>query len=73
MNSAKRKGYSGTAIFTKHEPLSVSNGIGIEKHDNEGRVITLEYKKAFLVTVYTPNSQSELRRLSQNKEWDKDF
>lgn len=60
-NYANRRGYSGTAVFTKKEPLSVAYGIGIEEHDKEGRVITLEYEKFYLVTVYTPNSQSELR------------
>ena len=59
-NYAVKKGYSGTAIFTKHEPLSVAYGIGMEEHDQEGRVITLEYPQFYLVTVYTPNSQNEL-------------
>ena len=62
-NYAIKKGYSGTAIFTKHEPLSVAYGIGMEEHDQEGRVITLEYSDFYLVTVYTPNSQDELARL----------
>lgn len=61
-NYANRRGYSGTAVFTKKEPLSVAYGIGIEEHDKEGRVITLEYEKFYLVTVYTPNSQSELQQ-----------
>ena len=69
-NYAKKKGYSGTAIFTKHEPLTVSCGIGIEEHDMEGRVLTLEYEKFYLVTCYTPNSQSELARLSYRMEWE---
>ena len=72
-NYAERKGYSGTAIFTKHTPLSVSCGIGIEEHDREGRVITLEYADFFLVTVYTPNSQNELRRLDYRMRWEDDF
>lgn len=63
-NYANRRGYSGTAVFTKKEPISVKNGIGIEEHDKEGRVITLEFKEFYFITVYTPNSQSELRRLS---------
>lgn len=62
-NYAKRKGYSGTAIFTKQEPLSAAYGIGIEEHDTEGRVITLEFEEFYFVTVYTPNSQNELARL----------
>ena len=62
-NYAEKKGYSGTAIFTKHEPLSVSYGIGIEEHDHEGRVITLEYPDFYMITCYTPNSQNELARL----------
>jgi exodeoxyribonuclease-3 len=72
-NYAERKGYSGTAIFTKHTPLSVTYGIGIEEHDREGRVITLEYADFFLVTVYTPNSQNELRRLDYRMQWEDDF
>lgn len=72
-NSAVRKGYSGTAIFAKREPLSVSYGIGIEEHDQEGRVITLEYEDFYFVTVYTPNSQNELARLSYRMDWEKDF
>ena len=72
-NYANRRGYSGTAVFTKKEPLSVAYGIGIEEHDKEGRVITLEYEKFYLVTVYTPNSQSELRRLEYRMHWEEDF
>lgn len=69
----RKKGYSGTAVFTKHEPISASYGIGIAEHDTEGRVITLEYEKFFLVTVYTPNSQDELRRLEYRMKWEDDF
>lgn len=72
-NYAEKKGYSGTAIFTKKEPLSVSYGIGIEKHDTEGRVITLEFEDFFMITVYTPNSQTELARLDYRMEWEEDF
>lgn len=72
-NSAEKKGYSGTAVFTKHQPLSVSYGIGIDEHDHEGRVITLEMEQFFLVTVYTPNSQDELRRLDYRMKWEDDF
>lgn len=72
-NYAVKKGYSGTAVFTKKEPLSVSYGIGIEEHDQEGRVITLEYEQFYFVTVYTPNSQSELARLSYRMQWEDDF
>ncbi|MCH1983833.1 exodeoxyribonuclease III [Ruminococcus sp. OA3] len=72
-NYAKKKGYSGTAVFTKEEPLSVTYGIGTEEHDQEGRVITLEYEKYYLVTVYTPNSQSELARLPYRMEWEDAF
>ena len=72
-NYAEKKGYSGTAIFTKHTPLSVSCGIGVEEHDKEGRVITLEYEDFFLVTVYTPNSQNELKRLDYRMRWEDDF
>lgn len=70
-NYANRKGYSGTAIFTKKEPISVFNGMGIEEHDKEGRVITLEFEDFYMVTVYTPNSQSELRRLEYRMQWEK--
>ena len=72
-NYAVKKGYSGTALFTKKEPLSVSYGIGIEEHDQEGRVITLEFKDYYFITVYTPNSQSELARLSYRMKWEEDF
>ena len=72
-NYADKKGYSGTAIYTKHEPLSVSFGIGIDEHDHEGRVITLEMPDFFLVCVYTPNSQDELRRLDYRMQWEDDF
>lgn len=72
-NYAEKKGYSGTAVFTKKTPLSVCYGIGIEEHDHEGRVITLEYDKFFFVTVYTPNSQSELARLDYRMKWEDDF
>lgn len=72
-NYAVKKGYSGTAVFTRKEPLSVSYGIGIEEHDQEGRVITLEYQDFYLVTVYTPNSKSELERLSYRMQWEDDF
>lgn len=72
-NYAEKKGYSGTAIYTKHKPLSVSYGMGIEKHDHEGRVITLEYEQFYLVTVYTPNSQNELKRLDYRMTWEEDF
>ena len=72
-NYANRRGYSGTAVFTKEEPMSVTYGLGIEEHDKEGRVITLEYDKFYLVTVYTPNSQSELRRLEYRMQWDDAF
>ena len=72
-NYAKKKGYSGTAIFTKKEPLGVSYGLGIEEHDQEGRVITLEFDKFYMVTVYTPNSQNELARLSYRMEWEDAF
>ena len=72
-NYAEKKGYSGTAIFTKQEPISVSYGIGIEEHDHEGRVITLEYDSFYLVTCYTPNSQDGLARLSYRMHWEDDF
>lgn len=72
-NYAEKKGYSGTAIFTKHEPLSVAYGIGIDEHDHEGRVITLEMPDFYLVTVYTPNSQDGLRRLDYRMKWEDDF
>lgn len=72
-NYAEKKGYSGTAIFTKKEPLSVTYGIGIEEHDHEGRVITLEYEDFYMVTCYTPNSQNELARLPYRMTWEDDF
>lgn len=72
-NYAEKKGYSGTAIFTKKEPISVQYGIGIEKYDNEGRVITLEFEKFYMVTVYTPNSQEKLARLDYRMEWEEEF
>lgn len=72
-NYAEKKGYSGTAIFTKHEPLSVAYGIGKEEHDHEGRVITLEMPDFYMVTVYTPNSQDGLKRLDYRMEWERDF
>ena len=72
-NYAEKKGYSGSAIFTKEEPLSAAYGIGIPEHDHEGRVITLEYEKFYFVTVYTPNSQDGLKRLDYRMEWEKAF
>lgn len=72
-NYAKKKGYSGTAIFTKKEPISVQYGLGIEEHDQEGRVITLEFDEYYFITVYTPNSQNELARLPYRMEWEKAF
>lgn len=72
-NYAEKKGYSGTAIFTKHTPLSVTYGIGVEEHDHEGRVITLEMDRFYLVTSYTPNSQDGLRRLDYRMTWEDDF
>ena len=72
-NYAEKKGYSGTAVFTKKEPLQVSYGIGIEEHDHEGRVITLEFDGFYFVTVYTPNSQNELARLDYRMKWEDDF
>ena len=72
-NYAEKKGYSGTAIFTKHHPLNVTYGIGIEEHDHEGRVITLEMDNFFMVTVYTPNSQDGLKRLDYRMKWEDDF
>ncbi len=68
--SAEKKGYSGTAVFTKHEPLSVAYGIGIEEHDHEGRAITLEYEDFYLLCVYTPNAKRELERLDYRMEWE---
>lgn len=72
-NYAEKKGYSGTAIFTKQEPLSVNYGIGIPEHDHEGRVITLEFADFYMVTCYTPNSQNELARLPYRMTWEDDF
>ena len=72
-NSAEKKGYSGTAMFTKKEPLAVTYGIGVEEHDHEGRVITAEFEDYYVVTVYTPNSQRELTRLSYRMEWEAAF
>ncbi len=72
-NSAQKKGYSGTAIFTKEKPINVSYGIGIEEHDKEGRVITLEYEKFYMVNVYTPNSKRELERLEYRMIWEDEF
>lgn len=71
--SAEKKGYSGTAIFTKHTPMSVTYNLGVPEHDTEGRVITLEYPEFFLVCVYTPNAQDGLRRLDYRMQWDDDF
>ena len=71
--SAEKKGYSGTAVFTRVEPLSVTYGIGVDIHDHEGRVITCEYEDFYLVNVYVPNSQSELKRLDYRMEWEDDF
>lgn len=72
-NYAEKKGYSGTAIYTRYTPLSVTYGMGIEEHDHEGRIITLEMDDFFLITVYTPNSQDELRRLDYRMKWEDDF
>ena len=72
-NYADKKGYSGTAIFTKEKSLSETKGIGIDEHDHEGRVITLEYDNFYMVTVYTPNSQNELARLDYRMKWEDDF
>ncbi len=72
-NSAIKKGYSGTAILSREEPLSVTNGLGIKEHDQEGRVITAEYKEFYLVNAYVPNSQNELKRLDYRAQWDKDI
>ena len=72
-NYADKKGYSGTAIYTKHKPLNVTYGIDIDEHDHEGRVITLEMEDFYLVTVYTPNSQDGLRRLEYRMKWEEDF
>lgn len=72
-NSAEKKGYSGTAVFTKQKPLNVSYGIGIEEHDKEGRVITLEFENFYLVNCYTPNSKRELERLDYRQEWENEI
>ena len=72
-NSAEKKGYSGTAVFTRHQPLAVTYGMGIDQHDHEGRVITLEMPGFFLVNCYTPNSQDGLKRLNYRMTWDDDF
>ena len=72
-NYAEKKGYSGTAIFTKQKPIAVTYGLGIEEHDHEGRVITLEFETYYLITVYTPNSQRELTRLSYRMQWEDAF
>jgi len=72
-NYAEKKGYSGTAIFTKEEPISVTYGLGIEEHDHEGRVITLEYPEYYLITVYVPNSKEDLSRLEYRMRWEDDF
>ena len=73
LNSAEKKGYSGTAIWTKEKPISVRYGIDIEEHDKEGRVITLEFEKFFMVTVYTPNVKRDLERLEYRVKWEEDF
>lgn len=72
-NSADKKGYSGTAVFTKEKPINVTYGIGIDEHDHEGRVITAEYDNFYFVTCYTPNSQNELKRLDYRMKWEEDF
>ena len=72
-NSAEKKGYSGTAIFTRHKPLSVRYGMGLEPHDHEGRLITLEYPGFYLVNCYTPNAQNELARIDYRMEWERDL
>ena len=73
LNSAEKRGYSGTAVFTKEEPLAISYGIGMDEHDHEGRVIALEFPAFFLVNVYTPNAQDGLKRLSYRMQWEDDF
>lgn len=73
LNSAERKGYSGTLVFTRINPINVSYGMGIEEHDKEGRIITLEYDKFYLVTVYTPNAKNDLSRLEYRMKWEDDF
>jgi len=72
-NYAKKKGYSGTAIFSRQEPMNVTYGIGMDEHDQEGRVITLEFPEYYMITVYTPNSQNELARLPYRMQWENDF
>lgn len=72
-NYANKKGYSGTAIYTKHKPIDVHYGLGIEEHDMEGRLITLEYENYYIATVYTPNAQPELARLAYRQKWEDDF
>ena len=72
-NYADKKGYSGTAIFTRHQPLKATLGMGIDEHDHEGRLITLEYPTFYLITAYVPNSQDELRRLDYRMKWEDDF
>lgn len=72
-NSAEKKGYSGVAVFTRESPLAVTRGMGIPEHDTEGRVLTLEFPEFYLVCVYTPNAQNELRRLEYRQRWDRDF
>ncbi len=72
-NYAEKKGYSGTAIFTRHQPLNVTYGLGIDEHDHEGRIVTLEMHRFYLVTVYTPNSQDGLKRLNYRMKWEDDF
>lgn len=72
-NYAERKGYSGTAVFTRHKPITVARGIGVERHDTEGRVLTLEYDGFYLVNVYVPNSQRELTRLDYRMDWEEEF
>lgn len=72
-NSAEKKGYSGTAVFTRAEPLAVTRGMGIDRHDHEGRLLTLEFPDFWFVNVYTPNSQQELARLDYRMEWEEDF
>ena len=73
LNPAEKKGYSGTLVFTKIDPINVSYGMGIEEHDKEGRIITLEYDKFYLVTVYTPNAKNDLSRLEYRMKWEDDF
>lgn len=72
-NYAEKKGYSGTAIFTKHKPINVTYGIGVDEHDHEGRVITLEYDNYYMITVYTPNAQNDLKRLDYRMTWEDAF